>query len=363
MKEATPQTSSCIEVQVKRSDFTLDFTLHWDERVLVLFGPSGAGKSTVMECILGLSPDASSRIKLAGEWLDDPEKGVHRPAHARELGWVPQAPSLFPHLDVAGNLAFARDRAGRDSNRWLDRAVEILEIGHLMKRSVSELSGGEKSRVALARAMASGPRALLLDEPLAALDVGLRARVLPYLLRVRDEMDWPILYITHDPDEAMLIGDRVAVLDGGRLVASGPPREVLWSQPVLALDESLGTENVIEGRIVKGVQGSDGRFETDSGLKLDIPWELEPGTEVKLALRADDILLATGETGNLSARNILPGRVTRCEVSDEKSTLIHVEAGESLVVRVTNAAVEKLDLAPGRQVQVIIKAHSIRRIA
>ncbi|MEE3328148.1 MAG: molybdenum ABC transporter ATP-binding protein [Myxococcota bacterium] len=362
MTESHPEMSSCIDVQVTRSGFNLDFTLHWDERVLVLFGPSGAGKSTLMECILGLAPDASSRIKLAGQWLDDSRKGVHRPAHARELGWVPQAPSLFPHLDVAENLAFGQPRAGRASDRFLEQAVEVLEIGHLMKRSVSALSGGEKSRVALARAMASGPRALLLDEPLAALDVGLRARVLPYLLRVRDEMDWPILYITHDPDEAMLIGERVAVMDSGQLVAQGSPREVLWSRPVLALPHLSGTDNVIEGRIVPGAGESTPQVETSSGLRLDLPWDLDIGTEVKLALPADDILIATGDTGNLSARNILPGRVARCEAG-EKSTLVYLEAMDTLVARVTNEAVRKLDLAPGRPVQVIIKAHSIRRLA
>ena len=220
-----------IEVQVKRSDFTLDFTLHWDERVLVLFGPSGAGKSTLMECILGLSPDASVAHQAGGSGWMIPKRACT--VRLTRVSWAGslRLPSLFPHLDVAGNLAFGQERSGSGFGLgFLDRAVEVLEIGHLLKRSVSELSGGEKSRVALARAMASGPRALLLDEPLAALDVGLRARVLPYLLRVRDEMDWPILYITHDPDEAMLIGDRVAVMNGGRLVAHGPPREVLWSR-------------------------------------------------------------------------------------------------------------------------------------
>ena len=362
MTEVRPESSSCIEVKVQRSGFALDFSLEWDERVLVLFGPSGAGKSTLMECILGLTPVSSSRIKLRGQWLDDSQKGLHLRTHARELGWVPQAPSLFPHLDVAGNLAFGQSRAGEASTRLLERAVDVLEIGHLLTRPVYALSGGEKSRVALARAMASGPRALLLDEPLAALDVGLRARVLPYLLRVRDEMDWPMIYITHDPDEAMLIGDRVAVMDGGRLVAEGSPRDVLWSRPVLALPRLSGTENVIEGSIVPGASGGAPRVETHSGLRLDLPWELEIGTEVKLALPADDILIATGQTANLSARNILAGEVTRCERGDE-GTLVYVDTPDTLVARVTHEAVQKLNLTPGRQVQVIIKAHSIRRLA
>ena len=134
----------------------------------------------------------------------------------------------------------------RGETPWIQQAIEVLELGSLLARGVDELSGGERQRVALARAIAIRPRALLLDEPMASLDVGLRARVLPYLLRVRDELDLPLVYITHDPDEAILLGDEIAVLDRGRLIAQGAPRETLWSQAVHSLATQLNVENVFE---------------------------------------------------------------------------------------------------------------------
>ena len=147
-------SGSSLAVRLERSGFLLDFDLEWDERVLVLFGPSGAGKSTLLECILGFHRDAHARIRIDGHCLDDDRTGFHLPTQARELGWVPQAPTLFPHLDVAGNLAFGRRRAGPKADRLLARAVDVLEIDPLMRRSVKDLSGGEQSRVALARALA-----------------------------------------------------------------------------------------------------------------------------------------------------------------------------------------------------------------
>ncbi|MBW2317022.1 MAG: ATP-binding cassette domain-containing protein, partial [Deltaproteobacteria bacterium] len=227
-----------IEIRLDRGDFVLEVAVGWDERVAVVFGPSGSGKSTLFEAVLGLHRSANTSIRLNGVCLDSPE-GLHVPPHRRDLGWVPQSPTLFPHLSVRENVNFGCARASERAPQALARATEVLEIGSLLDRSVDQLSGGERQRVAIARALASGPRALLMDEPLASLDVPLRARVLPYLLRVRDELDLPILYITHDPDEALLVGEVVVVLDKGRVVAQGPPRDVLWSRSVLPLSEAL----------------------------------------------------------------------------------------------------------------------------
>jgi len=357
MTSQDSETHSQLQIQFARREFSLRVELEWSERVLVLFGPSGSGKSTLLECLLGLHPSARARVRLHGRWLDDSESGERVRVEERALGWVPQAPTLFPHLSVEGNLAFGRQRAGTERDGSLARAIEVLEIGHLLDRRVDELSGGERSRVALGRALASGPRALLLDEPLAALDVALRARVLPYLLRIRDEMDLPILYITHDADEAMLIGERVAVLDGGRIVASGAPREVLWSRAVLPLAETLGIENVL------GVTASaDGEaVESEGGLRLIVPWPLEPGTRLSIGVPAHEIMLATEQPVGISARNVLPARILRCDEGSEQ-TLVHLDAGEALVAKVTPSAAERLDLSPGREVYAIIKAHALRRI-
>ena len=353
------ETHSRVQINFERRGFSLRVDLEWSERVLVLFGPSGSGKSTLLECLLGLHPSADARVQLHGRWLDDSERGTHLRVEDRALGWVPQAPTLFPHLSVEGNLAFGLQRAGPRPQEALDRAIEVLEIGHLLGRRVDELSGGERSRVALGRALASGPQALLLDEPLAALDIALRARVLPYLLRIRDEMDLPILYITHDADEAMLIGERVAVVDAGRIVSSGPPREVLWSRAVLPLAETLGIENVLK------VEASDTAIEnkvmSTGGLALIVPWPLAAGTQLSIGVPAHEIMLATEEPTGISARNVVPARVVRCDPGDAQ-VLVHLDAGEPLVAKVTPGAARRLELVPGRAVYAIIKAHALRRI-
>jgi len=352
-----------LRAHVERGAFAIDVDLRWDARVAVLFGPSGSGKTTLFETVLGLHPGARPTVLLAGRWLDDPERGVHLPIEQRALGWVPQEPMLFPHLDVAGNLRFGLRRAGAAGARALSDAIEVLELGPLLERRVDALSGGERARVALGRALASGPRALLLDEPLASLDLPLRARVLPYLLRVRDQLALPILYITHDPDEAQMVGEWVAVLDRGKVVATGEPRAVLWSRAVLPLSEALGLENVLEVRVLECADGA-ARVETRKGLRLSLPAPapLAVGEWLRVGLRAQEVLLAAEPPGRISARNVLAAEVTRIESADD-GALVHVEAGDALVARLTREAVSALELAPGRRVFLVIKAQSFRRLA
>jgi molybdate transport system ATP-binding protein len=350
-----------IQARLERPDFRLAIDLAWQERVAVIFGPSGSGKTTLLEIILGLHPQARARVQLGGATLDDPARGVRVSLERRGLGWVPQDPSLFPHLSVRENLRFGRARAGKHGGHDFERAIEVLEIGDLLGRRVDQLSGGERQRVAIARALASGPRALLMDEPLAALDLPLRARVLPYLLRVRDELDVPILYITHDPDEALIVGQVVVVLDAGRVVALGPPREVLWSRAVLPLSESLGLENVFDARVVD-LTGAEATVETAAGLRLVIPVRLAQGQQVRIGLRAEDIVLASDRPGRISARNVLEATVTACEHRDT-DCFVHLRSGENLVAKVTPAAAERLGLRPDASVYAMIKAQALRRIA
>ncbi len=329
--------------------------------MLVLFGPSGSGKSTLLQCVLGLHADARARIALAGRTLEDHATGLRMSTQARRLGWVPQSPTLFPHLDVAANLRFGLRRAGAEGRAALDRAIEVLELGALLGRRTRDLSGGERSRVALGRALASRPASLLLDEPLASLDLSLRARVLPYLLRVRDDFDLPIVYVTHDPDEAMLLGGTLGVVEDGRLVAQGPAREVLWSRAVLPLSEALGIENVLDARVVESSSDGEATIETRTGLRLVVPWSLERGTALSLGLPAEDILLAREEPRGLSARNVLRAEIVRLETRDTE-VLVHLDAGEALVAKLTRGAVQRLGLAPGQAVFAIVKAHALRRV-
>jgi len=356
------ETATQIRVELSRDDFSLDVDAAWNERVAVIFGPSGSGKSTLLEVVLGLVPGARAQIRLGGTWLDGPGRGERLRPEQRRLGWVPQDALLFPHLTVERNVRFSAGRGDAPAgSAAFARAIEALEIGDLLGRRAHELSGGERQRVAIARALASGPRALLLDEPLASLDLPLRARVLRHLLRVRDELEIPLLWITHDPDEAQVAGDVVIVIENGRVVASGRPREVLWSRAVLPLSEALGLENVIDARVISS-GSNECSVETARGLRLVLPVTLPIGERVCLTLRAHDVLLSADLPGRVSARNVLPARVEHIEIAggDAQVTL---DAGERLVAKLTAGAIERLALHPGSQVYALIKAQTLRRIA
>jgi molybdate transport system ATP-binding protein len=353
--------SAALRIRLARGAFRLELDLAWSERVAVVFGPSGCGKSTLFEVLLGFHPRAALEVHLGGVALDDAGRGLHLAPERRGLGWVPQAPLLLPHLSVRENLRLGAARGGEAGARALERAVGVLEIGDLLGRRPAALSGGEQQRVAIARAVASGPRALLLDEPLASLDVGLRARALRHLLRLRDELRLAILYVTHDPDEALLVGERVIVLDAGSVVASGPPREVLWSRAVLPLAERLGIENAYDARVVEAAAAGS-LAETAGGLRLALPFALAPGEPVCLGVRAEDVLLSADPPGRVSARNVIAARVLRCEASGAEA-LVHLDAGEPLVAKITADAASSLGLAPGASVFAVVKAQAIRRLA
>lgn len=202
------------------------FTLAVDERlsgqITALFGPSGAGKTTTLDAIAGLRTPASGTISVAGRTLFSSADGINVPPHDRHVGYVPQDVALFPHMNVRRNILYGR-RPGQRLD--LPAVVAMLEIADLIDRRVGELSGGERQRVALARALMSSPELLLLDEPLAAVDLERRRRILPYLEKVRDQLGVPIIYVTHDADDVRQFADAVIVLDGGRVVRSGSPME------------------------------------------------------------------------------------------------------------------------------------------
>lgn len=355
----THEPDSLMEVVLERSDFRIELRLEWNVKSLVLFGASGSGKTTLLRVLLGLESSARARTKLAGSWLEDSRLGLCMPVHERRLGWVPQSPTLFPDRSVERNIRFG---AGRDRpTPWIDQAVEVLELGDLLDRGVSDLSGGERQRVALARAIAIRPRALLLDEPMASLDIGLRARVLPYLLRIRDEFDLPLVYISHDPDEAILLGDEIAVLDRGRLIAHGEPQKILWSQAVHSLTTHVAVENVFEVAALSTGEPST-RVATRSGLEFETPWPLATGENLTLGIRAEDILISLDRPSRISARNVCRGRILRVD-EESDPLLVHVELGsDRMISKLTRAAVGELALRRGLDVYLIFKSQAIRRI-
>lgn len=215
-----------LDLLLRQGTFTLEVHVRLDARITALFGASGAGKTTVLDTIAGLRTPAAGSIVVGSRVLFDTRRGVDLPPHHRRVGYVAQDVALFPHMSVRRNVLYGR----RDGQRLsLETVVRMLEIAPLLDRLVPQLSGGERQRVALARALMSAPELLLLDEPLAAVDVERRRRILPYLERVRDELMVPIIYVTHDPAEVRQVAEHVVVLNEGRVVNAGPPETAFAS--------------------------------------------------------------------------------------------------------------------------------------
>lgn len=348
-------------------DLTLEmegFSLRVDARiprgVTAVMGPSGAGKTSFLESVAGLRRRARGRIVLDGEVVVDSERRIALAPERRRVGYVPQDAGLFPHLSVLGNVRFG----ARADAASVDAAIDTLEIRPLLARRPRSLSGGERQRVALARALATRPRLLLLDEPMAALDPALRERVLPWLLKVRDDWALPCLYVTHNVGEALAVASHMLVLEGGRVSTVGEPRALL-SSPAVVGEAEAGIENLLPGRVVAhDTQGGTTKVRTDSGLDASVTLAVDRlvGTPVTLAVRAEDILVCSARLDGLSARNIYSARVETLERTGPDVTLrAAVDEGRGeLLARVTPAAVAALDLKPGRQVWLAVKSHSIR---
>ncbi|HSD25887.1 MAG TPA: molybdenum ABC transporter ATP-binding protein [Vicinamibacteria bacterium] len=327
--------------------------------VTAILGPSGAGKTSLLESVAGLRREAAGRVAVDGEALLDTARGVALPPERRRVGYVPQDSGLFPHLSVLGNVRFGT----RADRKAVEAAIDTLEIRPLLDRPPATLSGGERQRVALARALATRPRLLLLDEPLAALDVPLRDRVLPWLLRVRDEWSVPCLYVTHNVGEALAAAAHVLTLREGRVEAAGEPRALLGGLASEAEAEA-GIENLLAGHVVAHEEaGGITRVRTTTG--LDVAVTLSPerpvGAPVTLAVRAEDVLVAVAPVAGLSARNAYAGRILSIERTGVDVVLRCAlePTGVEVLARITPAAVAALGLRPGGPVWLAVKSHSV----
>ncbi len=357
--------SLALDLEVPLAPFTL--SLRWEsrERFLGIFGHSGAGKTTILEAIAGTSRSARGAVRVDDRVLLDTRRGIRLAPEERGVGYVPQDGLLFPHLDVIGNVRFGAARAARSVGRPLppERVLAVLELTGMESRTLAGLSGGERRRVALARALCSGPGLLLLDEPLAGLDAPLKRRILPYLLRVRDEFGIPTVFVSHDPGEVSLLCDEVLVLEKGSVLASGPPAAVFSRPEVFAIAREEGFENVLTGTILDAGDGSS-TLELHPSVTMTLPAALPRGSHVTIGLRAEDVIVALDRPTGLSAQNALPAVVR--EVRDGDPVLLVAEvhgAGASVVVTVTRQAVEQLSLRAGLPVHLVSKAQACRILA
>ncbi|HEY1372375.1 MAG TPA: molybdenum ABC transporter ATP-binding protein [Candidatus Binatia bacterium] len=350
-----------LRCRIPLSSFVLDVDLAFDSRVAAILGPSGAGKTTLLEAVAGLRPIESGEIEIGGRTLFSSARGIDVPARERAVGYVPQDPALFPHLSVRKNILFGvRNAVSRNGSPEfpLEHVVALLEIRHLLERSVHHISGGEAQRVALARALLSRPRLLLLDEPLASLDIGLKERILPYLKRVRDELAVPMIYVTHDTFEALSLADWMIMLTQGRVVAQGVPYTVLTSGAVLSQIDP-GLENVFEAVLIdSSADEGRSRVRLQAGTDLFIPYtQKPPNSRLQIGIAGDDILVATQKTDHISAGNILQGTIQGLEIVAGQA-ILRVAAKDEFYVRLTPTAVRRLALSVGDSVFLIIKTRS-----
>ena len=353
--------SLIVRVSLKLGSFDLDVDFQTTTRVTGVFGASGAGKTSLLEAIAGLRRRATGLIRLDDEvWLDSEGGICLRPEH-RHIGYVPQEGLLFPHKNVRENLLAGSARASRDGRapgKTLKDVCDLLELTPLLQRGVATLSGGEVKRVALGRAILSGPRLMLLDEPLASVDIPLRRRVLPFLRRVRDEFRIPMILVSHDPTEVQALCDDLIALRDGAVIARGSPRDVLMDPKVFPLAEQEGFENVLPCSLIR-TEGemSEVRLGTrDGGVRLVIP--RTEGDVMMVGIPAREIIIATQKPAGVSAQNVLPARIVAVRsVGDlHLATASIAEGIPHLAAEVTARACSDLDLQPGRSVFLIIKA-------
>jgi len=344
-----------------RQPFVLDVSASFVPGFTVLFGPSGAGKSTLLDCIAGLQRPDSGEIRLGEKLYFDAAHNLSLPPQRRELAYVFQSLALFPHLSAEQNIRYGLSKLAESEQTERTRSIaNAFRIENLLSRRPAELSGGEKQRVAVARALVTSPRVLLLDEPLTGLDSSLRRSILEDLRNWNDANRIPILYVTHNREEVDAIGERVVTLVNGRVQETGAPRAVLDAPRSVELARAAGFENVLPAMVVEH-RPADGvmRVSLDQAVcEIEIPLgDAAPGTEVRVAIRAGDILVATEAPHFLSARNILLGTIESLETRGAMVAL-RVKAGTTFLVHVTPGAVRSLDLSPGLLVWLVIKTHS-----
>ena len=324
--------------------------------VTALFGHSGSGKTTLLRCIAGLERPPLGRLSFKGALWQDQEVWV--PTHRRPLGYVFQEASLFPHLSVMNNLRYGQKRSQAAQRIALDHAIELLGIGSLLERKPDLLSGGERQRVGIARALAVSPEILLMDEPLAALDLKRKQEILPYLERLHDELEIPVLYVSHSPDEVARLADNLVVMESGQIVAHGSLAETLVRLDLpIKLGEDVGA--VLEATVCEiDSEWHLARVEFPGGSLWTRDHGIPLGKQVRVRVLARDVSLAIAEPAPSSIQNVLHGHIDAIADDDHPGLqLVRVKVGETcLLSRLTRRSSVALGFTLGKSVHVQVKS-------
>jgi len=343
-------------------DFRFDVDLRLPgSGISVLFGPSGSGKTTLLRCIAGLERPAQGYLSVNGQVWQDSACGLFLPTHQRALGYVFQQANLFPHLNVYRNVCFGLKRlAKRPADAGLDQTIELLGIGHLLERMPDRLSGGERQRVAIARALVLQPDILLMDEPLAALDFQRKQEILPYLTRLHQALDIPVLYVTHARQEVAKLADHLVVLNEGQVQAEGPLTETL-SRIDLPQAEDPQAAMIWEGRIAAHESDYHLTHIDCAGIELSMTQVGAPvGAPVRVQIFARDVSVTLAAPHETSILNVLPATLTGMADSSNGQTVLRLKVGTlPLLAHITCKSRQMLNLQTGNTLYVQIKGTSI----
>ncbi len=351
-----------LHIKQQFGDFALDVAFTAGAGITALFGRSGAGKTTVINAVAGLLRPEGGHVHLQGETLFDATRGIFVPPAKRRLGYVFQDARLFPHLSVVENLIFgARYAPSGAAGPDLADVIKLLGLEHVQNRAPNTLSGGEKQRVALGRALLSRPRLLLMDEPLASLDGPRKQEILPYLERLRDgPLGLPILYVSHAVDEVARLADTLVLVQDGRVRADGPLFEVMSDPAAVPLLGVREAGAVIEADVLEHADDGLSTLRISAG-QLELPGVQAPvGARVRLRVLAQDVILSLDRPDGLSSVNILPVVIEAVHPGDGPGAAIALRAGnDRLLARVTARAVAELRLKPGLHCHAILKATTV----
>lgn len=349
-----------LDFQRTQGKFDLDIKCHLNAPVVGLFGASGAGKSTLLGMIAGLVKPQTGKLVLDGDYLFDSKRQIDVPMHKRRIGVVFQDSRLFPHLNIRDNLNYGF-LSLKDKRFGFKQIVDLLEIGHLLAQKPHQISGGEKQRVALGRALLTSPRLLLLDEPLASLDMRLKHQILPFLRRIKDEIHIPMVYVSHAIDEILYLTSEIIMIEQGKLLAQGSFHEIIHQDNLQNIAQSLGLENVISAVIAShdDVYGS-------TNLALGEQYIVMPRisaeitTPITISIPASSIALSLSALTGVTIQNQLKGQIVEINQVGYR-LLVKINIGGSKVVaEVTSKALESLDVEVGSRVYCLIKAQAIR---
>jgi molybdate transport system ATP-binding protein len=356
--------SLSVSLRHRFDGFVLDAAFEAPRGITVLYGRSGSGKTTIVNALAGLLHPDAGRITSGDSVLFDSAAGINLPPHLRQVGYIFQEGRLFPHLTVHQNLKYGRWFAPKGAAlEDMDHIVEMLGIGALLDRRPGRLSGGEKQRVAIGRALLCSPRLILADEPLAALDDARKEEILPYFERLRDELDIPILYVSHSGSEVARLATTLVIVENGHVSRQGDAASLLSDPNVTPF--GAGAAGVVLEACVKA-QNDDGITEvTSGGQTLLLPHvPAATGASVRIRIEAQDVMIATTRPEGISALNILPATVAALRMGDGPGVLVQLKAGENLLLsRITRRSAQALALQEGSSVYAVLKAVSVPRDA